>query len=74
MKVTNCFYVRILPTTKVDRVISMCTNLGLVLEHMDVPHAVLRLKNVASRKTTEEKLDKCGLFQRVSFMKNFNLE
>ena len=74
MKVEDCFYLRLLPTTKSDRVAAMCANMGLTVAKIEAPHAVLKLNNVASRKNTEAKLDKSGLFSQVTFVKNFNIE
>jgi len=74
MKNANCFYLRMLPTTKSDRVKAMCSNFGLTVVAVDSPHAVLQLKNVASRKNVEEKLTKCALFSQVTFVGNFNIE
>lgn len=74
MQVKNCFYLRLLPTTKVERVKAMCGNFSLTSELVEHPHAVLALKNVASRTNVEEKLAKCGLFSKVTFLSNFNIE
>lgn len=74
MKVENCFYVSCLPSTKVERVNAMVSNLNLEVAEIDHPHAVLKLKNASTRATVEKKLDNSGLFNRVVFLKNFNLE
>jgi hypothetical protein len=71
MKVENCFYLRLLPTTKPERVSAMCSNLGLTVSVIEAPHAVLKLNNLASRNNIEEKLDKSKLFAQVTFLKNF---
>lgn len=74
MKVENCFYVSCLPSTKSERVSSMVSNLNLEVAAIEHPHAILKLKNLSTKTTVEQKLDKCGLFGRVVFLKNFNLE
>jgi hypothetical protein len=74
MRVENCFYLRMLPTTKAERVKSMCGNFSLSPTAIEAPHAILALKSLASRKNVEEKLVKCGLFSQVTFLKNFNIE
>ena len=72
MKVANCFYLRLLPTTKAERVRAMCSNFSLTSEVVEHPHAIVALKNLAARDNVEEKLSKCGLFGQVTFIKSFN--
>lgn len=74
MKVKDCFYLRLLPTTKSERIVAMCGNLGLTAAKVEVPHAVLKLNNVAARKSVEDKLNGSKLFSQVTFVKNFNIE
>ena len=74
MKVSNCFYLRLLPTTKSERVKAMCSNFSLTSEVVEHPHAIVVLKSLAARANVEEKLNKSGLFGQVTFIKNFNIE
>ena len=74
MRVTNCFYIKFKSTTKTERISAMTGNLGLEVSILDRPHGVLKLKNIAAKKNTQEKLENSGLFDQVTFLRNFMIE
>lgn len=74
MNIENCFYVKMKPSTKSERIYAMAGNMSMDVAVLEAPNGILKLKNVAAKASIQEKLEMSGLFERVAFMKNFKVE